>query len=114
MVIITIAIALAWAITAVILIRRNRRHTERLKFLSDAIAGGDFSFTFPEQSRWRSDRVAEQMLVSLKLHNYEPPTAENHFTIDTYDNPRCLRFLRFFVPADMDTRYGFYCFAVWK
>ena len=72
----------------------------------------------PEQAaaycRWRSDRVAEQMLVSLKLHNYEPPTAENHFTIDTYDNTRCLRFLRFFVPADMDTRYGFYCFAVWK
>ena len=72
----------------------------------------------PEQAaaycRWRSDRVAEQMLVSLKLHNYEPPTAENHFTIDTYDNPRCLRFLRFYVPADMDMRYGFYCFAVWK
>ena len=25
-----------------------------------------------------------------------------------------IHFLRFFVPADMDTRYGFYCFAVWR
>ena len=64
--------------------------------------------------RWRSDRVAEQMLEDLKLRTYVPPTAENHFTIETYDNPQSLRFLRFFVPADMDTRYGFYCFAVWR
>ena len=25
-----------------------------------------------------------------------------------------LQFPRFFVPADMGTRYGFYCFAVWR
>ena len=66
MVIITIAIALAWAITAVILIRRNRRHTERLKFLSDAIAGGDFSFTFPEQGRWRRDRATAESLNRIR------------------------------------------------
>lgn len=72
----------------------------------------------PEQAaaycRWRSDRVAEWMLEDLRLRTSVPPTAENHFTIDTYDNPRGLRFLRFFVPTDMDTRYGFYCFAVWR
>ena len=72
----------------------------------------------PEQAaaycRWRSDRVAEQMLENLKLRTHVPPTAENHFTIDTYDNPKALIFLRFFVPADMDTRYGFYCFTVWR
>jgi len=66
MVIITIIIALAWAITAIILIRRNRRHIKRLQFLSDAIAGGDFSFTFPEQGRWRNDRATAESLNRIR------------------------------------------------
>lgn len=66
MVIITIAIVLAWLITAVILIRRNRRHIKRLQFLSDAIAGGDFSFTFPERGRWRQDRATAESLNRIR------------------------------------------------
>ena len=66
MVIITIIITLAWLITAVILIRRNRRHIKRLQFLSDAIAGGDFSFTFLEQGRWRSDRATAESLNRIR------------------------------------------------
>jgi len=60
------AIILAWLITAVILIRRNRRHIKRLQFLSDAIAGGDFSFTFPEQGRWRNDRATAESLNRIR------------------------------------------------
>ena len=66
MIVITITVILAWAVTAIILIRRNRRHTERLKFLSDAIAGGDFSFTFPEQGRWRQDRATAESLNRIR------------------------------------------------
>ena len=66
MIVITITVIIAWAVTAVILIRRNRRHTERLKFLSDAIAGGDFSFTFPEQGRWRQDRATAESLNRIR------------------------------------------------
>ena len=64
--IITITVIIAWAITAVILIRRNRRHIKRLQFLSDAIAGGDFSFTFPEQGRWRRDRATAESLNRIR------------------------------------------------
>lgn len=64
--IIITAIILAWAITTIILVRRNRRHTDRLKFLSDAIAGGDFSFTFPEESRWRHDRATAESLNRIR------------------------------------------------
>jgi len=60
------AIILAWLITAIILIRRNRRDTERLKFLSDAIAGGDFSFTFMEQGRGRQDRATAESLNRIR------------------------------------------------
>ena len=66
MVIITIAIILAWAITTIILVRRSRRNTNRLKFLSDAVAGGDFSFTFPEESRWRRDRATAESLNRIR------------------------------------------------
>ena len=73
----------------------------------------------PEQAaaycRWRSDRVAEQMLVQqLKMRTFKFTTNTNIFTLDDYIAPEGLQFLRFFVPADMDTRYGFYCFAVWR
>ena len=46
MIVITITVTIAWAITAIILVRRNRRNTNRIKFLSEAVAGGDFSFSF--------------------------------------------------------------------
>ena len=59
-------IILAWAVTAIILIRRNRRNTERIKFLSDAIAGGDFSFTFMEQGRGRRDRTTAESLNRIR------------------------------------------------
>ena len=63
---ITITIIIAWAITAIILIRRNRRNTKRLKFLSDAIAGGDFSFTFMEQGRGRRDHATAESLNRIR------------------------------------------------
>lgn len=73
----------------------------------------------PEQAaaycRWRSDRVAESMLVQqLKVRTFNFTTSTNIFTLDDYIAPEGVQFLRFFVPADMDTRYGFYCFAVWR
>lgn len=73
----------------------------------------------PEQAaaycRWRSDRVAESMLVQqLKVRTFKFTTNTNIFSLDNYIAPEGLQFLRFFVPADMDTRYGFYCFAEWK
>ena len=73
----------------------------------------------PEQAaaycRWRSDRVAEQMLVQeLKIRTFNFSTDTPSFTLDSYIVPEGIKFLRFFLPADMDTRYGFYCFAVWK
>jgi nitrogen fixation/metabolism regulation signal transduction histidine kinase len=37
-----------------------------LQFLSDAIAGGDFSFTFPEQGRWRNDRATAESLNRIR------------------------------------------------
>ena len=73
----------------------------------------------PEQAaaycRWRSDRVAESMLVQqLKVRTFQFTTDTNIFTLDSYIAPEGVQFLRFFVPAEMDTRYGFYCFAMWK
>lgn len=73
----------------------------------------------PEQAaaycRWRTDRVAESMLVQqLKVRTFKFTTSTNIFTLDSYIAPEGVQFLRFFVPADMDTRYGFYCFAVWR
>lgn len=38
----------------------------RIKFLSEAVAGGDFSFTFPEQKRRRSDRVFAESLNRIR------------------------------------------------
>ena len=73
----------------------------------------------PEQAaaycRWRSDRVAESMLVQqLKVRTFKFTTDTKIFTLDNYIAPEGIQFLRFFVPAEMDTHYGFYCFAVWK
>ena len=64
--IIVIAITIAWAATAWLLIRRNRRNTGRIKFLSEAVAGGDFSFTFPEGDPRRTDRVMAESLNRIR------------------------------------------------
>ena len=65
-VIIVIGIIFSWALTTWLLIRRNRRNMNRIKFLSEAVAGGDFSFTFPEQKRRRSDRVFAESLNRIR------------------------------------------------
>lgn len=66
MIVITIIIVISWAATTWLLIRRNRRNTGRLKFLSEAVAGGDFSFTFPEGNRRRSDRELAASLNRIR------------------------------------------------
>ena len=64
--IIIIGIVIAWATTAWLLIRRHRLHIKWLQFLSDAIAGGDFSFTFPEQARSHNDRATAESLNRIR------------------------------------------------
>ena len=66
MTMIIIGIVIAWALTTWLLIRRNRRNMNRIKFLSEAVVGGDFSFTFPEQKRRRSDRVFAESLNRIR------------------------------------------------
>ncbi len=66
MVVITIIIVISWAATTWLLIRRNRRNTGRLKFLSEAVAGGDFSFTFPEGDKRRTDQVTAESLNRIR------------------------------------------------
>lgn len=66
MITIIIAILFAWSITTFLLIRRNRRINNRIKFLSEAVAGGDFSFTFPEGNRRRSDRELAASLNRIR------------------------------------------------
>jgi hypothetical protein len=70
----------------------------------------------PEQARaycqWRTDRVAEYILVGMKIREWNP---DNPFFLANYDNPQNLQFLHFFLPQEgMETRYGFFCFAMWK
>ena len=64
--IIVIAIVIAWVLTTWLLIRRNRRNIGRIKFLSEAVAGGDFSFTFPEGDPRRTDRVMAESLNRIR------------------------------------------------
>ena len=66
MITIIIAILFAWSITTWLLIRRNRRNTGRLKFLSEAVAGGDFSFSFPESDKRCTDRVTAESLNRIR------------------------------------------------
>ena len=66
MIAITIIITIVWALTTWLLIRRNRRNTGRLKFLSEAVAGGDFSFSFPEGDKRRTDRVTAESLNRIR------------------------------------------------
>ena len=70
----------------------------------------------PEQARaycqWRTDRVAEYILVCMKIREWDPDAP---FFLADYDNPKNLQFLHFFLPQEgMETRYGFVCFAMWK
>ena len=70
----------------------------------------------PEQARtycqWRTDRVAEYILVCMKIHEWNPNAP---FFLADYDNPKNLQFLHFFLPQEgMETRYGFFCFAEWQ
>ena len=64
--IIVIGMVVAWGATTWLLIRRNRRNRNRIKFLSEAVAGGDFSFSFPEQGRRRGDRVHAETLNRIR------------------------------------------------
>lgn len=66
MIVITIIIVISWAATTWLLIRRNRRNTGRLEFLSEAVAGGDFSFTFPEDDKRRTDQVTAESLNRIR------------------------------------------------
>lgn len=66
MITIIIAILFAWSITTFLLIRRNRRINNRIKFLSEAVAGGDFSFTFPDGNRRCSDRELAASLNRIR------------------------------------------------
>ena len=74
----------------------------------------------PQQARaycqWRTDRVAEWMLVKLKLlPNYSDWSRENCFTIENQEIPKDLKILYFFLPTEnTETRYGFVCFAEWR
>ena len=74
----------------------------------------------PEQAfaycRWRTDRVAEQMLIKMKLLKYNPEqTKDDYFSLDKYQAPEGLQFLRFSLPtAVCETRYGFRCVAEWE
>lgn len=66
--------------------------------------------------RWRTNRVAEQMLIKMKLLTYNPnQTKDDYFTLDKYQAPEGMQFLRFSLPTRIcETRYGFRCVSVWK
>lgn len=66
--------------------------------------------------RWRTDRVAEQMLVKMKLLTYNPnQTRNDYFTLDKYQAPEGMQFQRFSLPTRIsETRFGFRCVAEWK
>ena len=66
MIAITIIITIVWTLTTWLLIRRNRRNTGRLKFLSEAVAGGDFSFSFLESDKRCTDRVTAESLNRIR------------------------------------------------
>ena len=70
----------------------------------------------PEQARaycqWRTDRVAEYILVCMRIRKWN---TDAPFFLADYDNSKNLQFLYFFLPKeDMETQYGFFCFAEWR
>lgn len=74
----------------------------------------------PVQARayceWRTDRVAEWMLVHLgRLKSDSNQTPENYFSVKKGMMPADLKTLYFFLPeGNIETRYGFSCFAEWR
>ena len=74
----------------------------------------------PVQARayceWRTDRIAEWMLVHLgRMKSESNPTAENSFSVKKNGMPEDLKTLYFFLPeGNIETRYGFSCFAEWR
>ena len=66
--------------------------------------------------KWRTDRVAEKMLVDMRFIQYDPnQTRDNYFTLDNYKAVEGLQFLRFSLPTTQcETRYGFRCTSVWR
>ena len=62
--------------------------------------------------QWRTDRVAESILMCMRIREWNPNAP---FFLADYDNPKKLQFLHFFLPQEgMETRYGFFCFAEWR
>ena len=67
--------------------------------------------------RWRTDRVAEFILVNMKLLEWNPEQNPNNFFTLQNNNglPADLRWLIFSLPAEtMETSYGFRCCAQWR
>ena len=66
--------------------------------------------------KWRTDRVAEQMLVSMKRIEYNPnQTKDDYFRLENYTDNDGLQFLRFSLPTKKnETRYGFRCVSAWE
>ncbi len=66
--------------------------------------------------RWRTDRLAESILVNMKLLEWDSQqTPENYFSIEKYENPDSLRFLIFSLPSETaETLYGFRCVGQWR
>ena len=74
----------------------------------------------PEQTRayceWRTDRIAEWMLVHFGRRKSESNlTAENYFGVKKNGMPEDLKTLYFFLPeGNIETWYGFSCLAEWR
>ncbi|MCR5193020.1 MAG: hypothetical protein K6D59_06920 [Bacteroidales bacterium] len=65
---------------------------------------------------WRTDRIAEWMLVHLGREKFSSnQSPDNYFSIKKGGMPADLKTLYFFLPSDkVETRYGFVCFAEWR
>lgn len=74
----------------------------------------------PEQARaycqWRTDRVAEFILVTMKFQEWDTAqTRDSYFTLEKYENNTPLHFLIFSLPTETtETRYGFRCVSKWQ
>ncbi|GEM_PF-3404109 len=66
--------------------------------------------------QWRTNRVAETMLIRMKLLVYdEHQTPDNYFSVEKQTVTKDIKFLHFFLPTDnTETRYGFCCLAEWR
>lgn len=66
--------------------------------------------------RWRTSRVAEQMLCKMKFMEYNhDQSRDNYFSLEKFGAAEGLKFLRFDLPSETtETRYGFRCVAVWE